>query len=697
MIVKLKPSVIAISAILATGQTLAEELKPIVVEGEFRPAQIEEVAASVSVVDDVEISKRHAQHVENVLNMTPNVNFSAGASRGQYFQIRGIGERSQFETPINPSVGLNIDGVDYSRTGAAASLFDASQVEVLRGPQGTRFGANAMAGMILITSNEPTEEPEAYVEQTVANRNTYTTGAVLSGPIQDEKLLGRLAIQKHVSDGYMENTFLDKEDTNNQDELTGKAQLKWLASKDLTVDFTVMHFDKDNGYDAFTLDNDYTTESDTPGKDTLESTAYAVKTAWNINPEVTMEAVLSKSDSDIEYSYDADWVYLDKFDAGLWPYNGFDQYLRTRNNRTIDLRWLSSEQGRIFNNTTDWVFGLYQNSQSEKTTRNYMDFDWDAVYVTDIDFDTKNQAAYTQFDYHANDKLTYTFGVRAEKYESDYADSNGIENDYSETLFGGKLGLTYAINAAHTSYGQLSKGYKTGGINNDSDLPEALRNFGTEYLWNLETGLKSKWLNNDLQTRIALFYSKRVNPQISSSYQVSPSDFAIFKSNVDEGYNYGLEAEMNWTATDQLQINANLGLLKTGLNEHEYTDKYSGITYIMEEGRDQAHAPSYQFALGAEYYVDANWTMAASIEGKDAFYFSDNHNEESAAYSLVNASAEYNDKHWTVTLWARNLFDKEYDVRGFHFGNDPSLGYLPQTYTQKGERRTVGLTARYDF
>lgn len=694
---KLKPIALAITALTISPFAYSEELDAITVNADFRPTEIQETAASVSVIDQTEQQKRGAQHIENVLNLAPNVNSSSGASRAHYFQIRGIGERSQFETPINPSVGLTIDGIDYSRTGAAANLFDSKQVEVLRGPQGTRFGASAMAGMIVIESNEPTEETEGYIEQTIGSRNTVTTGAVLSGPIVQDTLLGRIAIQKHRSDGYMENTYSDREDTNNQDEITGKAQLKWLATENLTFDLTAMHFNKDNGYDAFTLDNDFTTESDTPGKDTLDSTAYALKTTWNINPEVTMEASISQSDSDIEYSYDADWVYQGKFDPSLYPYNGFDQFLRDRQNQTIDIRLLSSKSGRIFNNTTDWVVGVYQNHQKEKTVHNYVDYDYDATYTTDIDFDTLNRALYTQLDHHATPKLTYTFGLRAESYESDYADSNNTQNDVSETLFGGKIGITYIVNPQHTAYGNLAKGFKTGGINNDAEIPDSLRNFETEYLWNLETGLKSTWLNNDLKTRLAIFYSKRENPQISSSYQVSNNDFAIYKDNVDEGYNFGLEAEMDWSVNDQWQIMASLGLLQSGLNEHQYTDKYSGITYYMEEGRDQAHAPSYQFSVGAEYFVNDNWIIAANIEGKDAFFYSDNHNEKSSAYQLVNASVEYNRQNWTVLLWMRNLLDEEYDVRGFHFGNDPSINYTPTTYTQKGEPRTIGLTARYSF
>ncbi|MEA3404978.1 MAG: TonB-dependent receptor plug domain-containing protein, partial [Pseudomonadota bacterium] len=310
---KLRPLAFAITSIIATSSVAAEELDTVMVNADFRATAIEDSTSSVTVIDSIEINKRSAQHVEKILNSAPNVNFSAGASRGQYFQIRGIGERSQFQTPINPSVGLTVDGIDYSRTGAAANLLDTKQVEILRGPQGTRFGANALAGMILVESNDPTKETEAYIEQTIGSRNTYTTTGVISGTLIEDKLLGRLALQRHVTDGYMENTYLDKDNTNNLDEVTGKAKLRWLASDDLTVDFTAIHFDKDNGYDAFTLDNSFNTESDTPGEDILESKAYGINAKWDINNKVRMEASASKSFSDIDYNYDLDWVNKDTF------------------------------------------------------------------------------------------------------------------------------------------------------------------------------------------------------------------------------------------------------------------------------------------------------------------------------------------------------------------------------------------------
>jgi iron complex outermembrane recepter protein len=249
----------------AQEKTLA--LDELVVSADFRPTTAAETPISLTVIENETIEARGAQHLEEVLNLAPNVNLSSGASRGQFIQIRGIGERSQFSAPLNPSVGLIIDGIDFSRTGGAATLFDIDSVEILRGPQGTKFGTNALAGIVNMRSKEPSKEFSLHAETGVAEYNTRNFGLAAGGTIVEDTLLGRAAIYSHKSDGYMENDFLNRDNTQNQDELTFRGKLKWLASDDLTVDFTYLHLNIDNGYDAFTLDNSRTSLSDQPGQD----------------------------------------------------------------------------------------------------------------------------------------------------------------------------------------------------------------------------------------------------------------------------------------------------------------------------------------------------------------------------------------------------------------------------------------------
>ena len=155
----------------------------------------------------------------------PNLSASAGASRQRFFQIRGIGERSQFVEPINPSVILLQDGVDISGLGGALTTFDTSQVDVLRGPQGAIMGAGALAGLISTETQPPTSDAKLSVAMGMENYSGRRLEVVANAPLTNT-LSARLAHQRFASDGWIENTYLDVDDTNNRDEQTTRFALR---------------------------------------------------------------------------------------------------------------------------------------------------------------------------------------------------------------------------------------------------------------------------------------------------------------------------------------------------------------------------------------------------------------------------------------------------------------------------------------
>lgn len=188
---------------------------------------LEETSApvSASVLTDQLQRRRGAVHLQDVITLAPNLSSSAGASRNRFFQIRGIGERSQFVEPINPSVGILLDGIDLSGAGGALTLYDLNQVEVLRGPQGTLMGANALAGMIALQS-QPAESSVRAVDLGVERYDGRRIGVRLGGPLSND-LAARLAVQHYESDGYIDNDWLKRDDTNSREELTARGTAAW--------------------------------------------------------------------------------------------------------------------------------------------------------------------------------------------------------------------------------------------------------------------------------------------------------------------------------------------------------------------------------------------------------------------------------------------------------------------------------------
>ncbi|MEE3191235.1 MAG: TonB-dependent receptor plug domain-containing protein [Pseudomonadota bacterium] len=505
---------LAIAVMTASSMAHSDvELTPITVEADFRQTNVQQIPEAVTVVGSEDIEARSAEHLEQVLSFAPNVNYSSGASRGRFYQIRGIGERSQFIDPVNPSVGLVIDGIDMTGLGGAATLFDVKQVEILRGPQGTRFAANALAGMINIRSNDPTKETEGYLSARAGNYDSYGLGGALSGSLTDS-VQGRLAIHGFQSDGYTDNIWLNRDDVEQIDEVIARGKLAFQISDDTDVGLTYLYADIDNGYDAFSLDNTRETLSDEPGTDAQDTHAVALSSDTQLNSAVILQTELTSSSSDVEYSYDEDWSYVGI--APGWEYSSFDQYLRDYERDSVDLRLLSGTDGRLFGNSTDWVVGLYAMQRNEDLTRNY-------TYLAEpftSELSSTSVAGYGELSLNLGEMLRIIAGARIENWSNDYSDSNGIDGKTDETLVGGKLTVEALITYDHLAYVSFARGYKAGGINTDPDISEENREFDTEFNNSIETGLKSSLLGGDLTTRVAAFYIQRKDQQVKSSYAV---------------------------------------------------------------------------------------------------------------------------------------------------------------------------------
>ena len=683
-----------IAAIGYSASAISENnpIDEVIVTADFRDSNLLNAAASISVIDSETIDRRQARHLDQLLNGAPNVNFSSGASRGRFIQIRGIGERSQFIEPLNPSVGILVDGIDFTGIAGAATTMDIQQVEILRGPQGTLYGANALAGLINLRSNQPTEQTQGNLELSLGDYNTETLSAAIGGPLS-ENLGARVAVQQHSSDGYIRNDFLERDDTDNIDELTLRSIFNWQASDELSLNLTLFHVNADNGYDAFSLDNTRQTLSDNPGHDRQEATAFALESQWQASNSAELVTLVSFADNNLEYGYDEDWAFPDICTGEPcegWEYNSEDNYIRDRKNSTVDIRLVSSEGGKILNNSSDWVVGLYWRDQDEQLLRQYTYAAGDFT----SDFETSNRAIYGQLDTELSTALTLTTGLRFENRRADYGDSENVAHGVDEDLWGGRIALNYQLSDKTMVYGLVSRGYKAGGVNSDPALSAEDREFDTEIMWNLETGVKGRWLDDQLQAQVAAFYQKRDDIQIKQSLVQSREDseapdFTDYFGNSANGSNYGLEVELNWYASDTLSLFANLGWLET---------QYDIPLSEDLDSRQQAHAPNYQFALGTTLQLNQNLALTLDVEGKDEFYLSSSHNEQTESYELLNANLTYNVEGWQLSLWGRNLTDEDIIIRGFGgFGNDPRKFYETEAYYQYGEPRMFGLSGKYNF
>lgn len=676
-------AVAAITVVAAAVPTHASEPEydeEIVVTADLRGQTLREISTSVSIVTSADADAHGAQHIEEVLGQIPNINFASGTSRARFFQIRGIGERSQFIDPLNPSVGFLVDNVDFSGAGSIGTLFDVQQVEVLRGPQGTRYGANGLAGLIHVKTREPTEDFEGLVRLTGGDYGHRGAGAVLSGALSDA-MLGRVAVEKVSGDGYISNDHLGRDDTNEKDETTFRARLHLLPSDDATIRLSFMHVDVDNGYDAFSLDNTRRTLSDQPGHDRQDSDALGIDGTWILD-DLTLQLIGAASNSDIEYGYDEDWAF-----DGIHPfgYTSSDNYVRDRSTRSLEAR-LSGANGIGFS----WVAGLYSLSVDEDLLRQYTFAAGD--YRSNHEVDTLS--VFTQAEFEISSNASLLLGGRIERRSADFDDSNGVAFSPDETLWGGRIAVTFAPSDSWESYISLARGYKAGGFNTDGSLDADLREFDSEDLIELEAGVKGR--SGALGYQIAIFYDRRRDQQVKSSIvRVRPdgtSEFIDFNGNAAKGTNKGLEVSLDWQVSEHLELFAAIGLLDAEFDSfiNEFGEDLSG--------RAQAHAPDHTGNLGARLAFD-NWAFQLDASLKDQFFYSDRHHvDNNSDYTLINASANWQIGNLDIRLWGRNLTDEDYAVRAFgSFGNDPRKDYVTEPYFQWGEPRMIGVTATFGF
>ncbi len=674
------------AAMQAHAQPRTGAIEEIVVTADFRASTLNDIPASITVLDNELMQRKNALHLEDLLLNAPNVNMASGASRARFFQLRGIGETGQFTEPLNPSVGLMIDGVDFSGVGGAAMLYDMEQVEVLMGPQGTRYGSNALAGLINLQSRAPSEALSYGMQVQAENYAGRGLAGYVSGPI-NQNIAYRLSAQTLESDGFSDNLFLNTP-TNFRDEQTLRGKLRITPADGITLDVTTALIDINNGYDAFSLDNIRDTLADSPGFDTQDAALGSVRLQVERFDAFTLEALAGYARSGTGYGYDEDWVY-----AGFHPdeYSSTDHFFRDRDSFNAELRFLSTDAGALFDGRTSWVAGIYSLEQEVGLTRQYTYLSTDFSSAHDV----SRLALYAETTTQLSERWSVDAGLRSERFEAGYADSDALAFSPSDTLYGGKLALNYHTANGDLLYANVARGYKTGGFNTDGSLDADLRQYGSELLWNYEFGFKGMLWDGRLQTQAALFFMERDDVQISSSIvRTRPNgstEFIEFTGNAAAGSNRGIELNARFAASETVQVYAALGLLDTA-----YEDFINSRGQDLD-GREQAHAPSYQYTLGAAWDLTSALTLDMNVQGRDDFYFSESHAVQSKSYALLNASLTWTHAQWQATLWSRNLGDEDYYVRGYYFGNDPRDGYTSKGYTQLGEPLRYGLTLTLEY
>ena len=634
-------------------------------------------------LDNDKLKTLDIYHTDQIWDLVPNLNTAGGSNRLRFIQIRGIGERSEFDSVPTNSVGYYYDHIDLSGISGVVATYDTESIQVLKGPQSHLFGDSSIGGNIL-TATEWSLSDASSAWTGYGSQNRLRLGAKTQQSLNDS-LSVKLGFQKQKSDGFIYNSHLS-EHTSERDELFTSAGLFYTANG-LELRTSHVFADQKNGYDVWSTTNDkFTTTSDRPGRDEQKTWGHSIEATKTLNKTSKITLISSLSLTDILYSFDEDWgndIFWNQVPGWNADYDYNKVYDRDRRHFHTKALYQQNVKDGFFNlgahytNRIDDSLITSFNDGAERKNLNSR-------------FDSKHFAILTGLQKKLTSSLKLNVNGRVEEQSIDYSDSNSFQGSPDTRLYGFSFSLNKMIKN-HNFTAKVSRGYKGAGFNPEINLtsdqqfysPESFLNY--ELIWSLVT--------KNIDAKFTAFYMDRDNQQIQTSSQDNPSDpsdFTVFIDNAAETENYGLETEISLFTNSPLNLNFSAGLLKARFKS--YT-----LEGVDLSGRDLAHAPLYTFALSGAYKISDKVMINARLTGKDEFFFSNSHNQKSSSYTLLSAGAQYKPYSNTrVSIWGRNILDKKYAARGFFFGNEPP-NFDARLFTQAGAALEYGVDVSVNF
>lgn len=688
----------------APQQAAQPVLEQQVVEGEKITRTIRDTTTSVGVVTGKDIEERQIRDLDEAVSQNANVITSEDPNSG--FAIRGMnseGQTGNQHISAVPLVGVVIDGAtqnsDAVRRGARA-LWDVEQVEVLRGPQSTLQGRNSLGGAVVVKTNDPTYKLGGVVEGTVGTGDLYGAGFVVNAPIVAGQSAFRIS-------GYKTERERDIDYTEPQnaemgidayDTLRGKLLIEPDALPGFSALFTVSRVHDEpgasivSGPDFFARELDYTAAF----TDFREGNAdnYVSDVSYEFAPGLTVRSVTAYAETEaliktpVGAAFARDGDHTDGRDF------------------TQDVRLEIDNRGNGISGVVGLFYGQFsRDNESNQTANlgyffggpdNYVPYAWGTIGA-----ETNSLAAYADLRYRL-DRWAFIAGGRLLRDTVETTEDTTVLNtntflyevndNYTKETFNEflpKLGITYDLTADETVGLTYNKGYRTG-FQQIVRLPVIGNRVSTvdpEYLDAYELSYRSNWLNKTLEFNANAFYYDYTDQQVVLLDQVyNVSEFL----NVGSSTAYGAELELRWKPVRELQIFANLGLMHS-----EYDDlNINGDDF---SGNEYPEAPAYTFALGAMYHSAMGWFAGANVRHSDGYFsFGNVANISERAvdgFTVVDASVGWEWETYTLTLFAKNLFDEDY-LTSVDTRNNPPLA---PAYGFIGDERQVGLTLRAEF
>lgn len=638
-----------------------EPVETLVVTGEIVDKEMKDVTSAVTVISAERLESGEYNHAKETSVLAPNVIASSFSN----ISIRGISGGGAatgglaYLTGARARVVTVVDGVTQDYSGynySPVALWDADQLEILRGPQSTAQGASAIGGALVVKTKDPTFYREAALRGGIENYENghmkYNLGVMTSGAIIEDELAYRLVVDGTKGEGWLnyETSGYHTPNLSDSQSVNARGKLLWQPTgvPALTARLTLNYSDNEGEHANFASNTDAGIENKTftlNGVNEVriqdsDSNAIAADIDYQINDGVTNSLHLSRASSDI---------HDDAYSTG---------YTYDVENKTYTL------ENRVTfapdSDTLSGVLGVFVSNKDASLSA--------SNFNISTDYETLTTAVYGEGTYPLSDKTRVVAGLRIEHEDSDkssatsYSGGTSDQSD-SDVYFLPKLSLMHDIVPSTTVAASFSRGYSPSGV--------GISFFGEEYSYDSETvsayELSSKsTFSGGSSVNANLFYNDYRN------YQAGTSSFTIV--NVDQSYTYGLEIEgVTWLSND-LELRSALGWLESKIDGD---DSY--------KGNDLTDAPNINLSAGFTHYWGDNFAWGADAVYVGEYYSDLDNSDDTKAgdYTIVDARASYTIGDLTLNAYIKNLTDES------------AVYYRAGSLASVNSSRTFGLSAMY--
>ena len=722
-------------AVTQTSDSSAQSgIEEVIVTAQRREQNLQEVPIAISAFTAEGIEKAMFNDVADYVTRTPNASFiTNGARSRRQISIRGV---TNFLGFVGTSTtGFYVD--DFSVAGSTINppIMDIERIEILRGPQATYFGRNALGGGISVTTKKPSNELEGSLMADVSRFNTFDVEGVLNVPIVEDKFAMRFNVKSTASDGNIENIHPIGGGNDFEYEYA-RGALRFTPSDALTIDATFLYATEDVGMRegvpsgvfsnfagnvlyagafpdrngdgnsdpfvdtvGFYPQNRNRTNFNTPQSIGTSIRNGVIRIDYERN-DLLFASISGIINSDFFLNGDIDGSSRDFFNESRnLERQSISTEFRIQNTNESRLRWsvgalYAEDDGDDFNRTfvgTEEVFGLPEGFLIDREDSATRDDTW---------------AIFGQVDYDFTDRLTVSFGGRYSE-ETKQSNISGFSGGFEQVLsvkdtftdLSPRVAFNFVVSDTVNLYATASKGFKSGGVQ-IAPNPDA-ETFDPEELLNYEVGVKADLLDRRLRLNLAAFYMDWTDLQVSFQENLidENGDFILFGgvNNADSATSRGLELSATAIVAENWLVNLNLGYLDAEFDR--FTALIDGANRVLD-GRVIPNSPEltanadveYSFNYSADWagYIRAEWVYRDEIKPNTTSLIYEGFPWDVPSYDYVNLRIGAQSDSIRLVAYAENLFDDNFYTNAYQKAFAGGLFIEPSF-------RTYGVRATFMF